>query len=139
MAIAAKRHGAPAPPPRPRVIVEKEPARRVRANTKARARAFRNEFRGRAGDGGEEPVQTTFASDKFQTPFAVLQQEFVVTFGDAQDIVDRLDPVARHHLFAKQRCEDLGKGSMKPSGFGEEPSSTLRVTLRKGQQLRTTF
>jgi hypothetical protein len=107
MAIATNRHGAPAPAPCPRVIIEKESTRRVRAHTKAGVCAFRNEFRGRTRDGGEKPVQTAFPSDKLQPPFGVLLDEFVVPFGDAQDLIDRFDPIAGKRFFAEQRSENL--------------------------------
>src|SRR5271170_392946 len=83
MAIAAKRHRAPAPASGPRVIVEKEPTGWVGTNANAGACSFRNELRSRAGDGGQEPVQTPFAGDELQPPFAALLEKFVVTFGDA--------------------------------------------------------
>src|SRR5580704_5106721 len=107
MAIAAKRHRAPAPAARARVIIEKEPARRVEADAKAGIWTFRNEFRGRARNGCEKPVQTAFAGDELQAPFTILLEELVVAFGDAQDFVDRFDPIPGKNFFAEQSPEDL--------------------------------
>jgi len=107
MAIAAKRHRAPAPAARAGVIIEKESARGVGADAQTGTCAFGDEFRGRTGNGCEEPVQTAFPGDEFQAPFAVVLKEFVVALGDAQNFVDRFDPITRKSFFAEQCPEDL--------------------------------
>lgn len=99
MAIAATRHRAPSPAARARVIIEKKSAGWVGADAKTGAWAFCDEFSGGTRDSGEEPVQSAFAGDKFQAPFAVPLEEFVVPFGDAQYFVDGLDRIAREGLF----------------------------------------
>ena len=94
MAIAATGHGAPAASAGTRGIVEKEAAAWVGTDAKAGGWAFGDELGGRTSDGGKEPVQTTFASDKFQSPFTVLLEEFVMAFGNAENFIDWLYPVS---------------------------------------------
>ena len=77
---------------RARGIIEKEATGRIGANAKGRAGAFGDQLSGGTCDGRQEPIQTAFAGDKFQAPCAVLLQEFVVPFGDAQDFVDWFNP-----------------------------------------------
>jgi len=74
MSVAAKRHRAPAPATRARVIIEEEAARRVGAKTKLGAWAFGNEFGGGTSDGCQEPVRTAFTGDELDAPFAVVLQ-----------------------------------------------------------------
>jgi hypothetical protein len=88
MAIAARGHGAPAPAAGARRIVEEKAALGVGTGSKGRACAFRYEFRSRAGDGGKEPIQSALPGNKFEAPISVLFNEFIVPFGDAQNLVD---------------------------------------------------
>ena len=104
VAIAATGHGAPATPAGARGVIEKEAAAWVGADAKAGGYTFRDEFGGRASDGGKEPVQTTFASDEFQAPFTVLLEEFVMAFGNAKDFIDWLYPVSLQWLFL-EKCK----------------------------------
>ena len=92
MAIAAKGHGAPAAPVRAGIIVKEEAAGRVGAAADRRAGAFDEEFGGRAGNCGEKPVQATFASHELQRPGSFVGNKLVVALGNAQDLVDGLDP-----------------------------------------------
>ena len=112
VAIAATGHGAPAAAARAGGIIEKEPAVRVAADAQAGTGTFCDELGCRTGDGGEEPVQATFAGDEFQAPFAVLLEDLVMAFGDAQDLIDRLDPIAQQGFFAEERAEGQVQGSM---------------------------
>jgi hypothetical protein len=88
MPIAATRHRTPTSAARPGGIIEKEPARRIRTDAQTRSCSLGDDFRGRTGDGCEKPIETTFTGDEFQAPFAVLLQEFVVTLGDTEYVVD---------------------------------------------------
>ena len=81
VAIAAAGHGAPAPPAGAGVVIEEETAGRIGAEAKAGALAFGDQLRAGACDGGEEPVETSFAGDKLEAPFPCLLDEFVVAFG----------------------------------------------------------
>jgi hypothetical protein len=103
------------------------------------AGTLRNELRGGTGDSGEKPVQTAFAGDELETPSAVLLKELVVTFGDPQDLVDRLDGVARNRFFVDEGLESFCEGSAKPLSLAEKSSRALRVALGKSKQLGASF
>jgi len=137
--IAAAGHGAPAPAPGPRGIIEKEPARRVGTGSKTGACAFGDDFGGRTRNGCQEPVQAAFAGDKFQAPFAILLEEFVVALGDAQDFVDRRDPVAEQGFFGEHGAEDFAQGGMQGLSLCEEGGGALRVILGEREQLGASF
>jgi len=62
-----------------------------------------------------------------------------VTFGDAQDFVDRLDPIVKENFLAKQRRKDFTERSVKPLGFAEEGACASRIVLRKCEQLGAAF
>ncbi len=42
----------------------------------------------------EQPIKTSLPSDEFDSPEGVLTDKFIVSFGDTQDFVDRLNPFA---------------------------------------------
>jgi hypothetical protein len=117
--IAATGHRTPTPAAGARGIIEQEAAGWVGADAKTGARALRNDLRGGPGDGRQEPVQTAFTGYESEAPLAILFQEFVVTFGDAQDFVDRFDPFANQRFFLEQDAETFTKGSVKPLGFAK--------------------
>src|SRR5580658_4642406 len=131
VAIAATGHRAPTPAARARVIIEKEAAGRVGADAKAGACAFGDQLSGGSRDSGEEPIQSPFAGDKLQAPFAVLLEEFVVPFGDAQYFVEGLDPITQKSFFVEQREEGPVQGSVQSVGFAEEGASALWIILGK--------
>ena len=74
------------------IIVEKEAAGGVGTAADGSARAFDEELGGGASEGGQEPVQTAFAGDELERPGPLLEYEFIVTFGNAEDLVDWLNP-----------------------------------------------
>jgi len=119
MAIAATGHRAPAPAARARRIIEKEVTIRVGTGAESGTWTFRDEFGGGTRDGGKEPVQATFTGDKFQAPIAVLLDEFVVPFGNAQDFIDRFDPISQKGFLTEESAERLLKGSMESLGLAE--------------------
>ena len=139
VAVAATGHGTPAAAARARGIIKKQPAVRVRANAQAGTGTFGDELCCRTGDGGEKPVQATFAGDEFQAPFAVLLEDLVVAFGDAQNLIDRLDPIAQQGFFAEECAEGQVQRRMEPLSFAEECAGASRVILREHQELSTAF
>lgn len=139
VAIATTGHRTPAAAARARVVIEKETAIRVGADAQTGAGTFGDELRCGTGDGCEEPVQATFAGDEFQAPFAVLLEDLVVSFGDSQDFIDRLDPLAQQGFFAQERAEGLVQGSMQPLSLVEEGAGALRVVLREREELGAAF
>gem|GEM_PF-6730210 len=129
MAIAATGHGAPTPAASARGIIKKQSARRVGADAKACAWAFGDDFRGGTRDSCKQPFQTAFAGYEFQAPRTVLLEKFIVSFGDAQNFVDGLDPVTENGFLAEQRAESFMQGRIQPLGFAEECAGALRIVL----------
>src|SRR5882757_9085202 len=78
--IPADRHRTPSPPVRPRLVAEEKPATRIGAPAHTRLRAFDKNFRRGPCNGRQQPVQTPFASDKFQFPVSTLVNHLVVPF-----------------------------------------------------------
>jgi len=114
VAIAADGHGAPAAAVRTGVIVEEKAARRVGAAANRSARTFDEEFGGGAGEGGEEPVQTAFAGDELERPLAVVGDELIVTFGDAEDFVDGFGPGGGEGFTLREGSEDGAQRFAEP-------------------------
>lgn len=139
VAIAATGHGAPTAAASARGIIEKKAAGGVGADAKAGTCTFGDELRGRTRDGGKEPVQATFAGDESQAPFAVLLEEFIVAFGDAQDFIDRVDPIAQQDFFSEERAKDLVQGGMQPLSLAKECAGALRVILGECEELGAAF
>jgi len=118
VAIAADGHGAPTAATRTRFVAEKKTASGVRANAQAGLRAFDNDFRRGTRDGGQEPVQSSLARLEFHFPSVFFEDDFVVALGDAQNLVDRLGPLARNQLLSDNRPKGLAQGVAKPNGAG---------------------
>src|SRR5438128_5828683 len=95
VAIAAKRHRAPATAMCARIVVEKEAARGIRAKAHASSLALCDEFRRRMGDRRKKPIQTVYSGDVFDPPGARRLDKLVVAFGDAEDLVDGFNRFAR--------------------------------------------
>jgi len=120
MAIAASRHRAPAAAVCAGVIVEKEPARRVRAAANGSRRTFRKKVGGRTGHGGEQPLEATLAGNELERPATFTGDKFIVPFSNAQDFVDRLHPGRRERLPVHHRSKDSPERLAKPQGTEED-------------------
>ena len=105
-AIAAKGHGAPAPLAGSRVVGEEKAAIGIGAKAKPGTVPLGHDFSRGAGYRGEQPVEAAFASDKLNFPSAIQAHQFVVTFRNAKNFVDRLDPIGSNLLFAEHGNED---------------------------------
>jgi hypothetical protein len=136
VAIAADGHGAPAAPVRARVVIEKEPARRVRATAHRCIRAFDEEFGGGPRNGGEKPFEAAFAGHEFQAPAFGMENKFVVAFGETQQIIDGLDPDFRKGLFLDERIKDGSEGLAETQNFEEDGVDGLRLCGKQGMQAR---
>src|SRR5271169_1380137 len=110
VAVATQGHRAPAAAPCARIVVEEKATMRIGANTKTRAGALGDNLRAGTGHCGEQPVQASLARDEFDFPEAVLANQFIMPFGDAQDFVYRLDPFPGNALLAQHGREDLAQG-----------------------------
>jgi len=126
--IATNGHGTPATAMRAGIVVEKEPAGRIGAAPDARARSLDEEFGCGAGNGGEKPLEAALACNVVKGPGTIAHNQFVVTFRDSKDFVDRINPGAREGLpighSGEQgserlpQAEDAEKNSIDGEGFG---------------------
>lgn len=133
VAIATDRHGTPTAAMRAGIIIEEETAGRIGTSANRGVRPFDEEFSGGTGDGREEPFEATFPRDKLKGPGAVVGDEFVVAFRDAQDFVDGLGPRRWERIVVDNGSEngaerfaqakDTKKDSIDGLGFGEEQGS----------------
>ena len=132
-AIAANSHRTPAPGMRARIVVEVQTTSRIGANPKTCAGTLCDNLRAGPGDCGEQPVQSAFSRDEFDSVAAVLSNQFVVPFGDAQDGVYRLDPFAVEFLLSEHPREQPTQGGAEVLGFQEERFCCLLVRFRQAQ------
>lgn len=121
MAIAADGHGTPTAAARAGIVVEEETAGGIGTPTDGSARAFHKKLRGGTRDGREEPFQATFAGDIVQGPGAVVRDELVMAFCDAQDFVDRFDPGSRKRFLLYAGSED-GAEAFSQAEYAEQDS-----------------
>lgn len=105
-AIAAKGHGAPATLAGSRVIGEEKAALGIGAEAKPGTVPFGDDLRSGAGHRRQEPVEAAFAGHKFNFPLTVLVDQLVVTFRNAKNFVDRVDPIGSNLLFAEHGSEN---------------------------------
>ena len=113
MAIAASGHGTPAAAMCSGVIIKKQPARQIGAAPDGRFRTFHQEFSGGTSDGGEQPLEPFFAGDELKTPSVPVREQFIVAFGDAKNLVNRLHPVTREGLTFHDGSKDCTEGLAK--------------------------
>ena len=109
VAIAANGHGTPPASVCTGVIVEEKAAGRVGAAANRSVEALDEKFGGRTGEGGEQPVQAAFPGNELERPGTFLGDELVVTFGDAENFVDWLDPGRRKGLIGDNGSKDGAK------------------------------
>ena len=126
MPIAADRHGAPAAPMRPGIIVEKEATGGIGAAADGGTGAFNDKFGSGTGNCGEQPLEPTFARDKMEGPGALTRNELVMPLGDAQDFVDRFDPGSGERLSVHQRGKDGSQRLPKAQGAKENGVHGMR-------------
>jgi len=139
VAIAANGHGAPAAAVGTRVIVEKEAARGIGANTDRGVGAFDDEFGGGTRNGGEEPLEAAFPGDESQTPAFGARNKFIVAFGEAKQIVDGLDPAFGERLFLHQGSKDGADGFAQAKDFEENGVNGLRLGVEQGMKAGRAF
>jgi len=118
VAIAADGHGAPPPATRARFVAKEKTASGVSADAQASLRAFDKDFRRGTRDGRQEPVQSALARLEFHFPSVFFEDYFVVTLGDAQNLVDGLGTFARNRLLSDNGPKCFAQGIAKPNGAG---------------------
>jgi len=129
--IAADGHGAPAASMCAGIIVEEKAAGGVGAAANRGARTFDEEFGGGAGDGGEEPIQAAFAGHELECPGTVAGDEFIVTFGNAENFVDRLGPGGGKGLAVDKASKDGAERFAESENAQEDRIDGLRFSGEK--------
>src|SRR5579859_1620875 len=107
VAVAANGHGAPASPARARMVAKEKGAIRIGADTQARSRSLHNDLRGGTRNGRQQPIQAAFASLEFHFPGVARKHQFVVSFRNAQNLVDRFNPFPRYALVPHHSSENF--------------------------------
>lgn len=130
--VAANGHGTPAAAAGAGIVVKEQAAGRVGAAADRGARTFDEELGGRAGECGEEPVEPAFASDELKRPGTLVRDEFVVTFRDAEDFVDGLDPGSGEGFAVDKRTEDGAERFAKAQDAEENGVNGLGLGRKKG-------
>jgi len=117
-----------------RVVIEKEAAGGVGAAAHRGVGAFDEEFGGGTRDGGEEPFEATFTGHEFQAPAFGTGNQFVVAFGEAQQVVDGLDPDSWEGLSLDERRKDGAEGLAETQDFEEDGVDSLRLGGKQGKK-----
>jgi hypothetical protein len=95
MPVSAHRHRTPSSPPRPRIIIKKQPAPRIRAPFHRRILPLHNQFRRRSRNRRQQPFQPALSSNKLQRPPALSRHQLIVPFRNPQNLIDRCNPRLR--------------------------------------------
>ena len=132
VAIAAKSHGAPAAAMGAGIVAEEEAAGGIGAAADGSARTFDEKFGSRAGNGSEEPVEAGFASHEFQGPGAVVEDELVVAFGDAENFVDGFSPGDRVMLLLNNGRKDGAQRFAQAQDTQEDGIHSLGLVREEG-------
>ena len=99
---------------RARLIAEEKTATGIGADAQPGLRAFNNNLRRGTCDRRQKPVQAPFPGLEFHFPGVSLEDQFVVPFRDAQDLVDRVAPFARNPFFFHEGIKGLTQGIAQP-------------------------
>lgn len=137
--VSANCHRTPAAAVRPRFVVEKEPAMGIGAQPEPCPCTLGDEFCRRTGNGSKQPIEAAFARDEFDSPDAILVNQFVVPFGDAKYLVDRRDRFHGYLLLPMHGRERLAKRGAEPPRFEEQSFRCLGIGLRQSEKLSAAF
>ena len=108
-AVSANRHGTPAAAMRAGLVVEKEPALGIGANSQRRLWTLGDKLRRRSGNRSQQPIQSALARDEFHAPSTVFENQLVMSFRDAKDFVDGLDPFRGDPMLSVHGRKGLAK------------------------------
>src|SRR5580704_2061643 len=84
IAVSANGHGTPAAAVGAGIVIKEKAAAGVGAEPQPCAGTLGDQFRRGTGNGRQQPIETTLARYEFNSPDAIVVNEFVVPFGDAQ-------------------------------------------------------
>ncbi len=82
----------------------------IGAEPKGRTGALRDDLRARARYCSKQPIEAPFPCDEFQFPNSFLRDKFIVSFRDAQDFINGLDPLTGDSLLSEHRGERPAQG-----------------------------
>jgi len=71
----------------------------------------------RPGYRGEQPVEATLSCHEFDFPGALASNKLIMSLGDAQDFVYRLDPFASNPMFSEHRHEHFAQSGCEAAGL----------------------
>lgn len=137
--VAAPRHRTPSSPVCSRVIVEKQPALRVRTAPDRRVQTFHQKFRRRPGDGRNQPFQSAFPRNKPQAPRVSRAHQLVVALRHAQDLVDRFHPNRWERSLLHHRSKNRAHRFPHLQDVQQRCIHSLRFTLWQRPQPRCSF
>lgn len=124
---------------RARLVIEKETALRIGANSNGCPGALGDKLRCRSSYRGKQPIEATFASDELYAPCALFENQFVMAFGDSKDLVDGLNALPGDLLSSMHGRKGLAKRCREPPGLKEQRLCRLGIRLGKGEELGATF
>jgi hypothetical protein len=139
VAVAADGHGTPAAAMRAGIIVKEKAAGGVSATADGSAGAFDQEFSSRASESGQEPVEAALTGDKLEGPDAFMGDELIVTFGDAKDFVNGLDPGSGEGFTLRERSKDGAERLAKTKNAEQDGVNGLRFGSEQGAETRGTI
>jgi hypothetical protein len=139
IAVSTNRHGTPAAAVGARIVIKEKAAPWIGAEPQPCPGTLGDQLRRGAGYRGQQPIEAALARYEFDSPGAIIAKQLIVSFGDAQDIVEGFDPFAGNLLFAVHGREDLAEGGAELPGFQEQSFGGLRIGLRQSQELGATF
>jgi len=134
--VPAARHRTPSSPVCSRIIVEKQPALRVRAAPDRRVRTLHQKFRRGPGDSRNQPFQTAFPRHKPQAPRVSRAYQLVVAFGNPKNLVDRFHPNRRERSLLHHSTKNRAHRFSHLQDVQQRRIHRLRLTLRQRPQPR---
>lgn len=101
----------------------------------ARRRTLGDKLRGGTSNRSEKPIEAAFARDEFDSPRPIRGNQFVVSFGDAKNFIEGLDPLSGNPLFSMHGNEHLAKGGGEPLSLKKQSFRGLGIGLRQSEEL----
>lgn len=132
--VATDSHGTPASAVRAGIVVEEQAAGRIGATADGGTGTFDEKFGGGAGNRGEKPFESAFAGDIVQGPGPLARNQFVMTFGDAKDFIDGLDPGGGERFAVHYGSENGAKRLAQAKNAQEHSVHSMVFRVKKGAQ-----
>jgi hypothetical protein len=117
------------------LVVEKEPALGIGANSERCLWTLGDKLRRRSGNRSQQPIQSALARDEFHAPSTVFENQLVMSFRDPKDFVDGLDPFPGDPMLSVHGRKGLAKRSGQAPGFQEQSFCCGGIRLRQSEKL----